>query len=302
MKDLLFIMVLCMMSTSVDSQISVMQYSGDSFTYSTADEKAKYKKVVFGPLPEADMLLVKENATLKLLNENNEICRIKKEGEYPIASLKFKKAKSTSLFDKFCDYFHSFFVNHSSSESKANYKNSIHAISRGKTTPPQLDYPLAGLVPYTDMAMQFAWSHACDSCQYVVSVNDLETRANIYAWTTMDHKVTLDDASQFIGPNKKYYWTVAVSGEEMEYPVVRFKIGDQNAYQQQIKSIKDELKGMEIDENSTPETIYIMSRLEEEGLINYAIHYGRMQADTSPKDSQLGDFVDRFWYDALLNR
>ena len=50
---------------SYGQQISVMHFAGDAYTYNTDDSKVKYNKIVFGPLPNADKILVKENATQK---------------------------------------------------------------------------------------------------------------------------------------------------------------------------------------------------------------------------------------------
>ena len=280
--------------------ISVMQFSGESFAYDSSQDKVKYLKIVFGPLPEANKILVKENASLKLLNEKNEVCELTKEGEYVINSLEFKKVKSSSTFDRFCDYFHSFFINHSSSESKSNYKNSIHAISRGRLSPPQLDFPLSGLLPSESGNLSFEWSHACESCQYVVSVNEVETRTNVYAWTTTERSVELENAEKFLLPNKEYYWTVTVSGQEMEYPIARFTMAHNDAYSSEINAMKTEIKKTEMGLSSTTETIYIMSQLEEKDLLNYAIFYGKRQISADSDNSILRDYVERFWYDALL--
>ena len=280
--------------------ISVLQFSGESFAYNSDQDKVKYKKIVFGPLPDANKILVKENASLKLLNDKNEICELTDEGEYMVSALKFKTVQSSSTFDRFCDYFHSFFINHSSSESKSNYKNSIHAISRGRLSPPQLDFPLSGLLPSESGNLSFEWSHACESCQYVVSVNEVETRTNVYAWTTTERSVELENAEKFLLPNKKYYWTVTVSGQEMEYPITRFTMANKKAYSNEIQAMKAEIKKTALGLNRTTESIYIMSQLEEKDLLNYAVFYGKRQISADSKNGILRDYVERFWYDALL--
>lgn len=293
-------LLLCINSAiSNGQQISVMHFAGDAYTYNTNDSKVKYNKIVFGPLPNADKILVKENASLKLLNEENEICEVTEEGEYDIKSLKFVKTKSNSLFNKFCDYFHSFFINHSSSESKSNYKNSIHAISRGALSPPQLDFPIDGLVPVTSGNMNFSWSHSCDACQYVVTIYDLETRASVYAWTTKDHNVTLENVDQFLLLNKKYYWTVTISGQEMEYPISRITVGEKGDYDAQISYLNKEISQSKLDLDAATKAIFIMSYLAEQDLMNYAIYYGQQQTEKNVDNKVLADFVERFWYDAL---
>ena len=294
------VLIICTMTIPlIGQQISVMQYDGDAFTYNSNDEKVMYKKVVFGPLPKADKILLKDNSTLKLINEDNETCEITKEGEYEIKSLKFEKSESNSLFDKFCSYFHSFFINHSSAESKSSYKNSIHAISRGVLSPPQLDFPLDGTIPFTDGDIQFSWSHSCEACQYVVTIYDLETRASVYAWTTEEQEVVLKGADQFLLANKKYYWTVTISGQEMEYPISRIMVGDKRGYKKQIESIENEIASSDIKLSDATKAIYVMSLLEEQGLINYAIYYGQQLKAQNPENKVLMDFVDRFWYDTL---
>ena len=284
---------------SYGQQISVMHFAGDAYTYNTDDSKVKYNKIVFGPLPNADKILVKENATLKLLNEENEVCEVTEEGEYDIKTLKFVKGKSNSLFNKFCDYFHSFFINHSSSESKSNYKNSIHAISRGALSPPQLDFPIDGFLPATSGNMDFSWSHSCEACQYVVTIYDLETRASVYAWTTVEHKVTLENVDQFLLPNKKYYWTVTISGQEMEYPISRITVGEKGDYDTHISNLNKEILQSQLNLDVATKAIYIMSYLAEQDLMNYAIYYGQQQTEMNDENKILADFVERFWYDAL---
>jgi len=299
----LAILFLCICSISVEAQqISVMHYDGDAFTLNTNDIKVKYKKIVFGPLPKTDKILLKDNSSLKLINENNEICEITEEGEYDVNNLKFIAEESNSLFDKFCTYFHSFFVSHSSAESKSSYKNSIHAISRGALSPPKLDFPLDGEIPVTTSDITFSWSHSCEACQYVVTIYDLESRASVYAWTTKDLNVSLSNADQFLLPEKKYYWTVTISGQEMEYPISRIEIGKAQKYDTQIATLEKEISNSKLELSESTKAIYIMSFLTEQDLLNYAIYYGQQQCLKHPEDSELSDFVDRFWYDALINQ
>lgn len=295
--------ILCLVSNiSYCQNISVMQYDGDAFTYNTDDSKVKYKKIVFGPLPEADKILLKDNSTLKLVNEENEICELTKEGDFDIKDLQFVKAKSNSLFDKFCTYFHSFFISHSSAESKSSYKNSIHAISRGALSPPQLDFPLDGILPSTSGDIQFSWSHSCEGCQYVVTIYELETRASVYAWTTESLSVVLNKSDQFLLPNKKYYWTVTISGQEMEYPISRITMGSKDDYNTQIEKLENEISNSDLNLSNATKAIYIMSYLAEKDLLNYAIYYGQQQCIKYAEDLVLSDFVDRFWYDTLMNQ
>lgn len=302
MKHILVLMwIMITIILPIQSQdISVMHFSGDSFTFSDADEKVTYKKIVFGPIPAADKILVKDNASLKLLNGDDETCEINKAGTYTIKDLVFSESKSNSVFSKFCDYFHSFFVNHSSAESKANYKNSIHAISRGIQSPPLLDFPLSGSMPVVSGSIPFSWSHACDSCQYVVSINDMETRANVYAWTTKEHQVVLENPDQFLLPNHKYYWTVTVSGQEMDNPTHIFTMSDRNDFMTRINKMNGELNAAQLDLDEATKTIYMMSQLDDLDLANYALYYGMQQSQKYPDNALLNNYVERFWYDGLM--
>lgn len=294
-------LLICTMTiNAISQQVSVIQYEGDAFTYNSNEEKVMYKKIVFGPLPEADKILLKSNSNLKLINEENEVCELSSEGEYSIENLKFEQPSSNSLFDKFCSYFHSFFVNHSSAESKSSYKNSIHAISRGELSPPQLDFPIDGLLPSTSEDIEFSWSHSCESCQYVVTIYDLETRASVYAWTTESQSVILQTANQFLTAGKKYYWTVTISGQEMEYPISRISIGKEGEYESLISNIEKEISASNLKLNEATQAIYVMSLLEDQGLINYAIYYGQKSISRYPDNKVLSDFVERFWYDTLI--
>ena len=302
--NLSVMLIVCMTIALSAQDVSVIYISGDAYTEETNGEKKTYKKIVFGPLPDSENITLKDNTSLKLLNSKNEICELDKAGTYKRSDITFSTTTKTgvekgSMFTKFCDYFHSFFVNHSSSESKVNYKNSIHAISRGASSPAQLDFPQEGLLPVDAGPLSFSWSHACNDCQYVVSINSLSTKANVFAWTTNEQKVLLEKPEEFLKKGEQYYWSVNVSGMEIETENYIFTAAPSGDYSKNVEASQIEIAQSAFD---LPElsTIYVMTDLAEKDLLNYSLIYGFKQSAVNADNAQLKNFVERFWYDRLI--
>lgn len=295
----ILVAVLYFNHTAAAQQISAIQIQGDSYVEEQSADRTMYKKIVYGPLPATEVILIKEDAALVLLNSKDEVCNLTKEGSYKVADLVFTKPKANSVFSKFCNYFHSFFVSHSSAESKANYKNSIYAISRGKQSPPALDFPLEGLLPSGVSTIPFYWSHACDSCEYIVTLNKLDSKANVYAWTTQEHTVTLQDADKYLEVGQSYYWSVSVSGLTTEPNVAILDVESESNYNQSISHLNDDAKDVGI-ESLELSTLYVMSALEADGLTNHSLLYGLHKVEQHPANEQLANFVERLWYDGLM--
>lgn len=282
--------------------ISVIHIQGDAYAYSNAGEKEVYSKLVYGPLKNSSKIIVKEKSSVKLVGEDNQICELTEEGTYPISDLNFAKVKSNTIFDKFCDYFHSFFVSHASSESKSNYRNNIYAISRGNTPPPSLDFPLSGIVPIDAGSLPFIWTHACDSCEYIFTVNDYKTREIVYTIMTKDHKVEIENSVKYFVPNHRYYWSVKIVGMDMEYENIPFTMSENGAYSANIDSIEKELSKDISGLAPAARMIYTMSELDAIGQENYALLYGLKLQKSNPNDASIADLFERYWYDILLEK
>lgn len=284
---------------AIGQDYSIIHIEGDAFAHKQVDGKEKYSKLVYGPLVNCEKIVVKDNAVVKVLGENKKVSILDEEGEYLLSELMFKSVKENSIFDKFCDYFHAFFVHHNSSESKANYKNNIYAISRGNVAPPSLDFPLEGSLPMDAGALHFIWTHDCEACEYIFNVYDYDSRALIYTTMTEEKMVSIDKPMKYFKEAKEYYWTVNIVGEDLNYEVIPFTISKSNDYRNKINHIEKELEQNSNSYTPTAQAVYVMSTLGYDQ-INYAIHYGLSQIDEHPDDEQLSNIIERFWYDALM--
>lgn len=289
----------CLCAAHVSTaQISVVYMEGDAFIEEIKQEKPTYKKIVYGPLPTAETIVLKESSSLRLLDEENRICNLSEPGTYTVSKLRFEKSERNSMFDRFCDYFHSFFINHSTSESKSNYKNSIHAISRGILSAPALDFPLEGELPSDAGPLPFVWSHACDTCQYVLSINNLKTKANVFAHTGSEKSITLKKPEKFLVPGEQYYWSVNVSGVEVASENSIFTVSAKGTYDQKIKQSEAVVKSLSFQ---APEAtaVYVMSDMVATDQANYGLLYGFDMQEKYPNNAQVADLVQRMWYDML---
>ena len=284
----------------IAQDLTVVHIEGEAYTLEISGDKNQYKKLGYGPLLAAEEIVLKNKAKVKLINGENLLCELKNEGTYPIKSLKFSSVEEKSLFQKFCNYFHSFFVNHSSAESKIYYQNNIYAISRGGNSLPSRDFPLEGRIPIDAGPLNFHWTHDCDSCIYAIKVFDLETREQVVNVQSKDNFVALEDPSEYFEPGRKYYWSAEIVGKEVEYEYSFFDVATYDDYHKQVEALEEslskELKKLPI----TPKTIYMMIGLNELDLSNYAIFYSHKQVRENPENTSLKDMSERFWYDQLL--
>jgi hypothetical protein len=297
--NLAILLLVLVFGISNAQTINVIHIEGDAYTSKMVGEKEIFSKLVYGPLAKSDKIIVKSNSLVRLVGDEKQICELSKEGDYLIKDLAFAKVPCNSIFDKFYDYFHSFFVNHSSSESKANYRNNIYAISRGNTPPPALNFPLAGLIPTDAGSIPFTWSHACDTCEYILTVNDMKSREVIFTVMTKDQKVVMENPKKYLSPDTEYYWTVKTVGVDQEYKNIIFHTASLEAYETRINNLENE-----IDQSSTPisETarmLYIMSELDAADLQNYALFYGLNLVENT-SNSFMKDLFERYYYDSLL--
>jgi hypothetical protein len=166
--------------------------------------------------------------------------------------------------------------------------------------PPFLDFPLTGELALTDSPLPFIWTHACDSCEYVVNVYEYSSRTPVYAWTTDKNRVALENPKHYLKPNTKYYWTVTISGAEMEYKTNIFTTASPDDYKRKVDAIEVDMKNSGLESAVIPNTIFVLSELEQAGYTNFAIYYGLKQIENYPEDLLLANYVERFWYDSLV--
>lgn len=290
-----------MLSFFANSQnISVIHIQGDVKIMGFNEPPQKAKNLIYGPIVNGQKVIVSNNSRVRFLRTKNEICDITKAGIYDIKNLSFINLETNSIFSKFCDYFHSFFINHSSSESKESYKNNIYAISRGGVSPPSLDFPLPGILPIDAGTITFTWTNPCDTCHYIFSIYDFENKKEVVKIETNEKQFELKDPQKFLYFGKKYYWNVKIKNQILEYNSNSFTIAKTGDYEQKIQAIKT---GLENDDaiwmDEIPKTIYIMGNLQEQKLNNYALIYAMKQAENS---IQIKDISDRFLYDQLLKK
>ena len=283
--------------------ISVIGIEGEVFVKKDINGKGQYHKLVYGPLKDVHAIIVKEKSKVTLANNDKSICKLESTGEFKVSELVFQDASNFNMFNKFCKYFTSFFTNHESSESKANYKNSIYAISRGTMAEPFLDFPLDGLLPYGRLgAMPFQWTHDCDGCQYLIEVRDLDTKEPVYTNTTSEKHITMENSEILLKPGKKYYWAIEVVGQDVKSESSIFTMSTTADFESIISVLKNDIQNLGKDSDELSQNIYIISSLEETDLPNYAILYGFYLKEKSKDNPFVSDIVDRLLYDHLMEK
>jgi hypothetical protein len=285
----------------IGQNYSIIHIEGDAFAYTNVDGKEKYSKLVYGPLTDCEKIVVKNNALVKVLGEDKRLSILNKEGEYAIASLQFNEVEGNSIFNRFCNYFHAFFVNHASSESKANYENNIYAISRGNLAAPSLDFPMEGMLPADAGSLPFIWTHDCDSCEYIFNINDMESRELIYTMMTEEKQVLVENPMKYFSPGKEYYWSVKIVGQDLEYEVIPFTVSPKGDYDNSISVIRGEIDKSMTQFTAVAKMVFVMGELGYDQA-NYAIYYGLGQCEKYPKDDQMRNLFERFWYDSLMEK
>jgi len=288
--------------TDLTSQVlTAVSIDGEVYVKFTKNGKETYNRMVFGPVVNAEKIIVKNNSKVKLVNEKNMICSLDKPGDYKTIELGFTSPVNTTMFSNFLKQFKSFFGQHDNPESKSNYKNTIFAISRGQEGNLSPDFPLSGILPYGRLgSVPFIWTNDCLECSYVVRVYDLETQREVFSATTTKHSLDLENSDNKLKPGKRYYWTVEAEGIGQPSRKVYFEMSKNADFEEKISKFKNEADFEGNDLSETAKNIYILSQLEEADLINYAVLYGFYLKERNPADEMLHNVVDRMWYDHLL--
>jgi hypothetical protein len=283
--------------------ITVIGLEGEVYVMHMDGNKKQYAQLVYGPMKNAEMIVLKAGSMIKLVNEKKEVCTINQPGDYSISNLEFEITKDQSTFGKFYDYFHSFFSSHESTESKKNYKNTVYAISRGSMVSPSLDFPIEGVVPYGRLlSLPFIWTHDCESCTYELQIYDYSTRKTVFSVKTLDQKFDLENSDKYLKSGNKYYWTVQIEGQEVDTEKVIFTMSKKADFETTISTLKNDFSLASEQISEIGKSIYILSNLEQSGLLNYSILYGFHLKEKYPNNEGINNICDRQWYDYLLNK
>lgn len=305
LKNLISTLILILMGIVwVSAQdITVIGLEGEVYIMHMDGNKKQYAQLVYGPMQKAEMIVLKKDSKIKLVNEKKEVCTINQPGDYSISDLKFEMTKDQSTFGKFYDYFHSFFSYHESTESKKNYKNSVFAISRGSKVSPSLDFPIDGIVPFGRLLpLPFIWTHDCESCVYELQIFDYETRKTVFSAKTSEQKLDLENSDKYLMSGKKYYWTVQVVGQNVETEKVIFTMSEEADFETRISTIKNDFGPGSEQISDIGKSIYILSVLEQSEMLNYSILYGFYLKEKYSMNDDIINICERQWYDYLLEK
>lgn len=283
--------------------LTAIGIEGEVYVSKSKEGRNIYEKLHFGPVENIDKIIVKEKSKVKLVNEINHVSLLDKFGEYKVSDIIFVEPENTSMFFRLCNYFKSFFTNHDNAESKANYKNTVYAISRGKMGPPSLDFPLESVLPYGRLgAMPFIWTHDCEDCTYKVNIYEFASKALIYSISTKEKSAYMDNSENILKKNTKYYWSVSIEDQNISSDNRIFTMSQTADFEDNISDIRNEVAINDNDPNDFLTNVAIMTQLESHDKINYALLYGFYLRDRSSEGHTIGQLVDRMWYDALYDK
>jgi len=283
------------------NQLNVIQIEGKAYYTSTNDSETQYIELSYGPLNDAQSIVLKENSTVVIINNTNEVCKLN-EGQFNINELNFTAPESRSGFQQFCDYFKSFFMHHDASESKKYYVNNIYAITRGEKQAPVLDFPLEGTLSLDFGNIPFMWTHSADEAEYIFTIHDLDTKEIIFSSMTSEHSFELSSPERYLNEGQSYYWSVKVAGQEkgMTYENSVIQIGAQGKANEFLEKLETSLLDKKDNNFSTANFVYVLSQMEENDMENEAILYGlkKLQNDHSPAEKMI---LENFMYDIIAD-
>ncbi|HPK08705.1 MAG TPA: hypothetical protein P5235_02700 [Saprospiraceae bacterium] len=301
MKSILFLSFILFQTSVYCTSIEVIALTGKVYGQTESNGEIKFTNLTYGPLENIQKIIVKENSEVTMVNEDNYICRLR-SGEYVVSNLKFLESEEGTLFNKCCAYFKSFFKSHSSSESKKYYVNNIYAISRGSEQIPELDFPFAGVISMDFNSLSFYWTHNCDTCEYLFTINDLDSKKIVYSQMLKSKELTIYNPQKYLQYQHDYYWSVKLAGLDLDYNVTIFHISAKNVLNNHIESVKSELENLSLPQSNMLQFVYVLSRLEEDSGQNDAILYGL----NARLKSELGDdeisLFENFMYDHISSQ
>ena len=287
--------------------VTVIYMQGDIKTSAKARNKSGFsEKTVnlgYGPIGDWQSLTLAGNAKVKLIKDDGYQCEVSGPGTFLINDLKFEKIEEKATLTSFLDYFKSFFVAHPNSESKENYSNSIAAISKGEMVmPPLLSFPFPGVLPLMKKELTFSWEVSCDTCTYVLVIQDLANKQIILQEETNQHSYKLKNPEKHLVIGKKYLWLIEIKHSDIKSVSQLFTIADPKDYKLKIYGLEKSFNADNPYLTPVTQMISIFSALEKEKLVNYMILYGQDQINKHPKDAALKDINNRVYYDNLKRR
>lgn len=283
-------------------ELAVVYLQGDVKVYNAKESAKMAKELIYGPLSWDQVLLLKNNSSLKILRQNGETCELNAAGTYEVSKLKFNSKSEQSIFSKFSNYFLSFFGNQVSSENKDSHSNSIFAVSRGDDDVPYLLFPLKNQLSLDEGIIEFKWIHACDTCNFILQIYDFETRALLFQSYMKSTNYMLLSPSKYLKPNKKYFWNIQLDKSNQKSVSNSFTIAPNNDYNETIKNFKINLKKNKIQPNSFTGEFLTIASLFESNKENYAFQYAQHIKSTHSNDSLLIYKIEALCQEELMKR
>jgi|GEM_PF-6639257 len=301
MKNFLFAFICILaINNSFAQGIIVLNIKGSVKTVGRNEPIAKAKNLIYGKLANDQKLILAKGAEVKLSKNKIELCTINKPGTYLVSDLKFVPAPEKSSVAVLSTYVHSFFTTHNSSESKANYKNSIQGISRGGVCGPALEFPFEGPLPMINKSQTFQWFTCCDTCVYKLEFTDLKDNLLIYSATSTTNSYLVQNPSRYFKNDSKYSWTVTNMDLKMVSEPYIFIPHAKSDYTEAITTANQEIGTKELSLSPESSTVAVISKMEEKGLWNYGVSFARSQAKRFKKSSMLSEISEIYYYDLLI--
>ena len=306
MRYLIAAFILLLGFTIIAQGITVIHLQGEVQTTVKSNKKGFAEKTInlgYGPVGDGQTLVLTNKAIVKLIKDDAYQCELKGPGTFVIKDLKFEMIEERSTFSSFLDYFKSFFVAHPNSESKEYYSNSIAAISKGEMAmPPLLAFPFPGALPIINKELKFSWDVSCDTCIFVLVIQDVEKKEIILAEETNKHNYTLKKPASLLQLNKKYLWLVEVKNSKNKSVSQFFTIAGANEYSSKISGLEKSFSQNNPYLTPVTKMVSVFAALEKEKLTNYMILYGESQLKKYPKDDALKDIYNRVFYDNMKRK
>ena len=79
-------------------------------------------------------------------------------------------------------------------------------------------------------------------------------------------------------------------------------MSDKADFETTISALKNDLSPASLEISEIGKSIYLLSHLEQSGLINYSILYGFHLKEKYPDNESITNLCDRQWYDHLLEK